>query len=69
MKKKKINTTLIQECLCIKKLWLLLGSSVHGVLQARIFLSPGKIFPTQGLNPGLLHYKKILYHNWVLSGG
>ena len=43
------------------------GSSVHGD-------SPGKntgvgccallqgIFPTQGLNPGLLHCKQILYH-------
>ena len=44
-----------------------LGSSVHGD-------SPGKntemgchalfqgIFPTQGSNPGLLHYRQILYH-------
>ena len=49
----------------------LLGSSVHGVLQARIlewkegrkyiFLPQG-IFLTQGLNPGLLHWKQILYH-------
>ena len=43
------------------------GSSVYGD-------SPGKstgvgchallqgIFPTQGLNPGLLHYRRILYH-------
>ena len=43
------------------------GSSVHGD-------SPGKatragchallqgIFPTQGFNPGLLHYRQILYH-------
>ena len=43
------------------------GSSVHGILQARIlervvipFLQG--IFPTQGLNPGLLHCRQILYH-------
>ena len=41
------------------------GSSVHGILQARIlewvpFPSPG-IFPTQGLIPGLLHCRQILY--------
>ena len=44
------------------------GSSVHGFFQARIlewvachsFLQG--IFPTQGLNPGLLHCKWILYH-------
>ena len=42
------------------------GSSVHGILQARIlcsglpFLSPG-IFPTQGLNTSLLHCRQLLY--------
>ena len=46
------------------------GSSVHGVLQARIlewvailshsFLQG--IFLTKGSNPGLLHCRKILYH-------
>ena len=42
------------------------GSSVHGILQARILewvaipLSRG-IFLTQGLNPGLLHCRQILY--------
>ena len=42
------------------------GSSVLGILQARIqesgscFLLQG-IFPTQGLNPGLLHCRQILY--------
>ena len=40
--------------------------TVHGIIQARILewvaiLSPG-IFPTQGSNPGLPHYRKILYH-------
>ena len=43
------------------------GSSVCGVLQARIlewvaiFSSRGSS-PTHGLNPGLLHYRQILYH-------
>ena len=43
------------------------GSSVHGILQARIFkqvaisFSRG-IFPTQVSNPGLLHCRLILYH-------
>ena len=54
------------------------GSSVHGLLQARMLeciaipfsmgssqfrdlLDPG-IFPTQGLKPGLLHYRQVLYH-------
>ena len=42
------------------------GSSVHGILQARILewvaipLSRG-IFPTQGSNPGLWHCRQILY--------
>ena len=42
------------------------GSSVHGIFQARITgvgsqsLLQG-IFPTQGLNPGLLHCRQILY--------
>ena len=42
------------------------GSSVHGMLQARILqwgatpFSRG-LFPTQGWNPGLLHYRRILY--------
>ena len=43
------------------------GSSDHGIFQARILewvaisFSRG-IFPTQGLNPGLLHCGKMLYH-------
>ena len=43
------------------------GSSVHGILQARI-LDLGshsllqEIFPIQGLNPGLLHRGQIFYH-------
>ena len=43
----------------------LLGSSVHGILQARILkwdsLLQG-IFLTQGLNQGLLDCRWILYH-------
>ena len=43
------------------------GSSVHGILQARntgvgcYSLLQG-ILPTQGLNPGLLRCRQILYH-------
>ena len=43
------------------------GFSVHGIFQARIlecvchFLLQ-EIFPTQGLNPGLLHCRQTLYH-------
>ena len=44
-----------------------LGSSVHGILQARILENTvhfllKEIFPTQGSNLGLLHYRQILYH-------
>ena len=40
--------------------------TVHGILQARIlewvaFLFSGGVFQTQGLNPGLLHCRQILY--------
>ena len=43
------------------------GSSVHGILQARILqwgamhFSRG-VLPTQGSNPGPLHRRQILYH-------
>ena len=43
------------------------GSSVHGILQARILqwvaipFSRG-FFPIQGLNAGLLHCRQFLYH-------
>ena len=42
------------------------GSSVQGILQARILEwvampSSQGIFPTQGSNPGLLHCRQILY--------
>ena len=44
------------------------GSSVHGILQARIMELVGShtllqgIFPTWGTNMELLHYRQILYH-------
>ena len=43
------------------------GSSVHGILQARILEWVSipfskKIFPPQGSNPGLPHCRQILYH-------
>ena len=43
------------------------GSSVHGVLQERILEwvaipFSSRVFPTQGLNLGLLHCRQILYH-------
>ena len=40
------------------------GSSVHGILQARILewvAIPQGIFPTRGSNPGFLHCREILY--------
>ena len=52
------------------------GSSIHGILQARILEWGGHvllqgIFPTQGLNPGLPHCRRILYclsHQGSLGG-
>ena len=42
-----------------------LGSSVHGILQARLLawvaISFSKDLLSQGLNPGLLHCRQILY--------
>ena len=63
-------------CMCAKSLQLCLilcglincnppGSSVHGILQARILEwvgLPWGIFLTQGSNPGLLYCRQILYH-------
>ena len=43
------------------------GSSVRGISQARVLTRvgcqsfPQGIFPTQGMNPGLLHCRQILY--------
>ena len=59
----------LQSCLtlCDPMDWSPPGSSVHGILQARILewvaipFSRG-IFLTQGLSLGLLHCRQILYH-------
>ena len=37
------------------------GSSVHGILQARMLEWIKEIFPTQGSNLGLMHSRQILY--------
>ena len=41
------------------------GFSIHGIFQVRILervaISFSKIFPTQGSNPGLLHWRRTLY--------
>ena len=58
-----------QSCLtlCDPKDYSSSGSSVHGILQARMLewvvipFSRG-IFPSQGSNPHLLHCRQILYH-------
>ena len=64
----KVKMLVAQPCLtlCNPRDCSLPGSSVHGILQARI---PGvgshsflqRIFLTQGSNPGLLHCRQILY--------
>ena len=47
-------------------LYSLPGSSIHGILQARMLGRSHsllqEIFPTQGLNLGLLHCRQIFYH-------
>ena len=60
--------TVTQSCLttCNSTGCSLPGSSLHGVLQARIlgwmpFPSPGDLL-NQGLELGLLHCRQILYH-------
>ena len=66
--KKERKKKVIQLCLtlCHPMDYSLPNSSVHGILQARILelvavpLSRG-IFPTQGSNPGLPHWRQILY--------
>ena len=63
------NVLVTQSCLtlCDPMDCMLPGSSVHGILQARILewvvipFSRG-IFPTQGLKLGLPHCRQILYH-------
>ena len=65
---KEVKVLISQLCptLCSPMDCSLAGSSVHGILQARIlkwvaFLSPGHL-PNQGSNPGLLHCRQILYN-------
>ena len=61
----KVKVLVTQSCLTLwhPKDYSPPGSSVQGILQARImqwFASP--ILPTQGSNPALLHCRQILYH-------
>ena len=65
----KVKVIAAQSCLtlCDPMDCGLPGSSVYGILQARILEwvampSSRGIFPTQGSNPGLLHCRRILYH-------
>ena len=70
------NIIMLQKCVLVAQLCPTLcdpmdcnlpGFSVHSMFQARKtgvgyhFLLQG-IFPTQGLNPGVLHCRQILYH-------
>ena len=66
----KLKIKVAQSCLTLCDLmdYSLPGSFVYGILQARILgwvasrsLLQG-IFPTQGMNPGLLHCRLILYY-------
>ena len=65
----KVKVLVPQLCptLCDPMHYSMPGSSIHGILQARIpesvaiFLLQG-IFPTQGSKPGLLHCRWILNH-------
>ena len=60
------ESEVVQSCptLCNPMDSSLPGSSVHGTFQARVLkwvaISLG-IFPTQGSNPGLSHYRQMLY--------
>ena len=66
----KIKAKVAQSCptFCIP-----MDYTIHGILQARILDSLSLlqgIFPTQGSNPGLLHWRQILYHlNHQASSG
>ena len=64
-----MRAQLLQLCptLCDNTGWSPPGTSVHGILQARMLewvaiSSSREIFPTQGLNPGFLHCRQTLYH-------
>ena len=65
---KKSESEVARSCriLCNPMNCSLSGSSVHGIFQARVLewvaISFSRvIFPTQGLNPGLLHRRQMLY--------
>ena len=52
---------------CVRLLATPPGSSVHGIFQARVpewvaISLLQEIFPTQGLNLGLMHCRQMLYH-------
>ena len=55
LKSRKVNMKVVQSCRTLGKP---LDYTVYGILQARIL---EWIFPTQGLNLGLLHCRQILY--------
>ena len=63
----KVKMLVAQSCLilCNPMDCNLPGSSVHGILQARILVGCHAllqgIFPIQGSNPGLLNCRQILY--------
>ena len=74
----EVKSEVTQSCLtlCDPMDFSLPGSSVHGIFQTRVLewvaisFSRG-IFPTQGVNPGLLHCRQILYqvsHKGSCSG-
>ena len=59
----KVKVKVAQSCLTLCDP---VDYTVHGILQARIlewvaFPFSRGIFPTQGLNPGLLHWRQLLY--------
>ena len=64
----KVLVIQLSPSLCHPKDYSPQGSSVHGILQARILTRAGchfllqGIFLTQGSNPGLLHCRQILNH-------
>ena len=66
VKGKESEVTQSCQTLCDPMGYSLPGSSVHGIPQARIlewvaFSFSRGLFPTQGLNPGLLHCRQTLY--------
>ena len=66
LSKEKLGDPKWKSLSCVPSLWPH-GLTVHGIFQDRTLewvacsLLQG-IFPTQGLNPGLLHCRQIVYH-------